>query len=80
MIDAIWLLGSRATLDYGKAASTGMLSRLRHEESEQTMNTATIKNKPPATVRRIGCAATVLIVCPPFVIGGYSIFTSPTNL
>ncbi len=84
MIDAIWLLGSHPMLDYAKAATTFLLTRLRRDETEQTMTTATIENGLPTTVRKIGyiIASLVfaLIVCPLFVIGAYTILTSLMNL
>ena len=84
MIDAIWFLGSHAMLDYAKAATTWLLTRMRREETEQTMKTTTIENKPLTTVRKIGYTITglvfALIVCPLFVIGAYTILTSLMNL
>jgi hypothetical protein len=84
MIDAIWLLGSRAMLDYAKAATLWLLTLMGREETEQTMRTATIENKPPTTVHKIGYAITglvfALIVGPPFVIGAYTILSSLMNL
>jgi hypothetical protein len=84
MIDAIWLLGSRAMLDYAKAATLCLLTLTRREEAEQTMKTATIENKPPTTAHKIGYAITglifALVVCPLFVIGAYTILTSLMDL
>jgi len=34
MIDAVWFLASRAPLDYAKAATTWLLTRMRRDESE----------------------------------------------
>jgi hypothetical protein len=34
MIDAVWLLWSRALLDYAKAATTWLLTRAPRDESE----------------------------------------------
>ena len=83
MIDAIWLLGSRALFDYAKTATTWWLTRMRRYETEETMNTATIENKPRTTSRKKGYTITALvfalIVCPFFVIGAYTILTSLTN-
>ncbi len=84
MIDAIWLLGSRAMLDYAKAATLWLLTLMRRQETEQIMQTATIENKPPTTAHKIGYIITglvfALIVCPLFVIGAYTILTSLMNL
>jgi hypothetical protein len=80
MIDAIWLLGSRAMLDYTRTATTWLLTRKRREGTEETMRTATNENKLPTTVHRIGYAITglvfALIIWPLFVIGTYTILTS----
>jgi hypothetical protein len=84
MIDAIWLLESRAMLDYAKAAILWLLTLTRREEAEQTMKTATIENKPSTTAHKIGYVITGLIfaviVGPPFVIGAYTILISLMNL
>jgi hypothetical protein len=80
MIDAIWLLGSRALLDFAKAATTSLLTRIHRDELEQTMKTSTIENNLPTAARKIGYAITglvfALVVCPLFVIGTYTILTS----
>ncbi|MGI9270594.1 MAG: hypothetical protein ACR2QT_02370 [Woeseiaceae bacterium] len=84
MIDAIWLLDGRALLDYAKAAASWLLTRTRRNETERTMNTATIENNRPTTARKIGYAITglvfVFIVCPLFVFGAYTILISLINL
>ena len=84
MIDAIWLLGSRALLAYVKAATTWLLTRMRRDETERTVKTAAIENKPRTTARKIGYTITGLVfavtVCPLFVIGAYTILTSLMNL
>jgi hypothetical protein len=84
MIDAIWLLGSRALLDFAKAATTSLLTRMHRDEPEQTMKTSTIENKPRTTARKIGYTITglvfALIVCPLLVIGAYTILTSLMSL
>lgn len=84
MIDAIWYLGSRAMLDYAKAAITWLLTRIRREETEQTMNTVTIENKSLTTVRKVGYVITglffALVIFPLFIIGAYTILISLMNL
>lgn len=80
MIDAIWLLGSRALLDYTKAATTWLVTRKRHDEMETTIKTATAENKPTTTARKISHAIAgivfALFIGPLFVIGAYTILTS----
>jgi hypothetical protein len=84
MIDAIWLLGSRAMLDYATAATLWLLTFMRREEAEKTMQTTTIENKPLTTAHKTGYIIAglvfALIVCPLFVIGAYTILTSLMNL
>ena len=84
MIEAVWLLGSRAMLDYTKAATTCLLTRKRHDETEQTIKTATTENNPTTTARKISHAIAgivfALFICPLFVIGAYSILTSLMSL
>jgi hypothetical protein len=84
MIDAVWLLGSRAMLDYTKTATTWLLTRKRLEEKEQTIKTATTKNEPTTTARKISHAIAgivfALFICPLFVIGAYTILTSLMSL
>ena len=84
MIDAIWLLGSPAILDYTKAATTWLVTRKRHDEMDATINTATAENKPTTTACKISHAIAgvvfALFVCPLFVIGAYTILTSLMSL
>jgi hypothetical protein len=37
MIDAVWLLWSRARVDYAKAATVWLLDRMRRDESTQDL-------------------------------------------
>jgi hypothetical protein len=37
MIDAVWLLSSRGLLDYAKAATTWLLTRMRRDETEASL-------------------------------------------
>ena len=85
MIDAVWLLGSRAMLDYTKAATTWLLTRKHHDhDMEETMKTAATETKPITTARKIGYAVAgfvfVLFIGPLFVIGAYTILTSLIGL
>lgn len=84
MIDSIWLLDGRAMLDYAKAAMTWLLTRIRHKETQETMNTATIERNPLTTARKVGYIFTGLVlglvVAPLFIIGAYTIVTSLMNL
>jgi hypothetical protein len=85
MIDAIWLLGSRTTLDYTKAATTWLLTRKHHDDDmEETMKTATTDTKPTTTARKIGHAIAgfvfALFIGPLFVIGAYTILASLMSL
>jgi hypothetical protein len=84
MIDAAWMLWSRALLDYAKAATTWLLTRTRRDVitnmTDQTMKTNTIEHQPQRIARKIGYAVTglvfALVVGPLFVIGAYTILTS----
>ncbi len=85
MIDAVWLLGSRAMLDYTKAATTWLLTRKHHDDDmEETMKTATTETKPTMTARKIGYAIAgfvfALFIGPLFVIGAYTILASLMSL
>jgi hypothetical protein len=40
MIDAVWLLSSRGLLDYAKAATTWLLTRMRRDETEASLRPA----------------------------------------
>ena len=85
MIDAIWLLWSRAMLDYVKTATTWLLTRKHQDyDMEETMKTATPQIKPTTTARKIGYAiggfVFALFVGPLFVVGAYTILTSLMSL
>jgi hypothetical protein len=79
VIDPNWLLWCRALLDYTRAASAWLQTRVR-----RTGMTDTNRHEPRAIARKIGYSITglafALTVGPVFVIGVYTILTSLVSL
>jgi hypothetical protein len=83
MIDAIWMLWSRALLDYANAATTWSLIRMRRtamiDVTDQTMKTTAIERGPRTIARKIVYVVAALVFTAAvgvFVIGVYTILTS----
>jgi hypothetical protein len=79
VIDPNWLLWSRALLDYTRAATAWLQTRVRRAGM-----TDKSRQRPHAIARKIGYSITglafALTVGPVFVIGVYTILTSLVSL
>lgn len=87
MIDAALLLWSHALLDYAKAATTRLLTRMRRDAtaniSGPTTKRATVEHGPYGIACKVVYAVAALVfivIVGVFFIGAYTILTSVVSL